>query len=370
MTPEGVDNLLGAEPFFPVLTEKYFNILKNFGVFKETLSYQNDRIQNGSNSWSTDLRDTENRADVIKNCIGDKLKNGVILHAGFFIGSNKFYDELRTMDEEEIKQFEMASVQTINQLYGGEELRALQRKDARFVNTGMFLSLLGNICSDGLENGTVISGVGGQYNFVSMAHALPDARLIMMIKSTKIRGKKTLSNIIFNYGHTTVPRHLRDIVVTEYGIADLMGKTDQDVVKAILNITDSRFQDDLLKKAKQAGKLSADYQIPEPFKHNTPEKLATLLQRYQTEGYFKPFPFGCDFTDEEIVIGKALRTFKSSITTNKFSTLKKLGGHLLKSPPPSAEQYLARMNLNNPMTVKEKLMQKVVVHALHETGAL
>ncbi len=370
LTEEGVDKLLSEEPFYPVLTEKYFNILQNIGVFKDNLTFKNDHIVNCESHWLADFRDSKVKKAIIQNCMGDKLKNGVVLHAGFFIGSNAFYDELCNMDEKEIKLFEMSSVQKINQLYGNEELRALQRKDARFVNTGMLLSLLGNICSDGLENGTVISGVGGQYNFVSMAHALPDARLIMMIKSTRTKGRDTLSNIVFNYGHTTVPRHLRDIVVTEYGIADLLGKTDREVIAEILNITDSKFQEELLLQAKKAGKISKDYEIPNQFRNNTPEMLTSTLEEFQKEGHFKAFPFGSEFTDQEITIGKALKIFKKNIETNKLGTLKKLGLQMFNKNPESADQYLNRMELDNPSSLKEKLMQKTVVCALEATGAL
>jgi acyl-CoA hydrolase len=39
----------------------------------------------------------------------------------------------------------------------------------------MMMTVGGAACSDGLENGKVVSGVGGQYNFVAMAHELPGA---------------------------------------------------------------------------------------------------------------------------------------------------------------------------------------------------
>ena len=61
-----------------------------------------------------------------------------------------------------------------------------------------------------------------------------------------------------SYGHNTIP-HLRDIVVTEYGVADLRGKTDDDV--AMLNVADSRFQIELMEQAQAASKLHKDYQI-------------------------------------------------------------------------------------------------------------
>ena len=101
----------------------------------------------------------------------------------------------------------------------------------------------------------MVSGVGGQYNFVSQAHALDGARSILMAKSTREKGRDVSSNIVWNYGHITIPKHLRDMVITEYGIADLRGKCDKEVIEALLNITDSRFQDELLRKAKSAKKV-------------------------------------------------------------------------------------------------------------------
>jgi hypothetical protein len=57
-------------------------------------------------------------------------------------------------------------------------------RKARFMNTTMKVTLLGAAASDALESGQVVSGVGGQYNFVAMAHALPDARSILMLRAT------------------------------------------------------------------------------------------------------------------------------------------------------------------------------------------
>ena len=72
-------------------------------------------------------------------------------------------------------------------------------------------------------------------------------------------GKQLQSNIVPFYGHTTIPKHLRDVIVTEYGVADLRGQSDSDVIKRLINIADSRFQNELLEFAKQHGKLAHDY---------------------------------------------------------------------------------------------------------------
>jgi acyl-CoA hydrolase len=76
----------------------------------------------------------------------------------------------------------------------------------------------------------VVSGVGGQYNFVAQAFALSGARSILTLEATRRSGARLQSNIRGSYGHETIPRQRRDIVVTEYGVADIRGKSDADVI--------------------------------------------------------------------------------------------------------------------------------------------
>ena len=71
--------------------------------------------------------------------------------------------------------------------------------------------------TDALEDGRVVSGVGGQYNFVEMAHALPDGHSVLQLRSTRKSKGKVRSNIVWKYGHVTIPRHLRDIVSVDAG---------------------------------------------------------------------------------------------------------------------------------------------------------
>src|SRR5260221_5723187 len=107
-----------------------------------------------------------------------------------------------------------------------------------------------------------------------MAHELERARSILLLRSTREAGGRVESNIVFNYGHVTIPRHLRDVVVTEYGVADLRGRTDAEVAAALIAITDARFQEGLVRTAKAAGKLPLDWRIPEEALDNTPPRLA------------------------------------------------------------------------------------------------
>jgi hypothetical protein len=186
--------------------------------------------------------------------------DGVVLHGAFFLGPKSFYRALREMTPEQLARIQMMPVSFTNELYGDEGLKRRARVDARFVNNAMMATLLGAAVSDGLEDGQVVSGVGGQYNFVAQAFALQGARSILTVEATRQTGAKTQSNIRWSYGHETIPRHLRDVIITEYGVADLRGKSDADVIAAMLQVTDSRFQSELARQANDAGKLPGNFQ--------------------------------------------------------------------------------------------------------------
>ena len=303
------------------------------------------------------------RSGILKR----RVEGGKVAHACFFLGPRRFYDALNRMDRAEREQFCMTRISFVNQLYGQEELKRAQRKAARFINSGLIATLSGAIASDMLEDGRVLSGVGGQYNFVAMAHALEDGRSILMIRSTRKADGKVQSNIRWSYGTTTIPHQLRDFVVTEYGIADLRGRTDEQVATALLEIADSRFQDELLEEAKRAGKIGRHYRIPDACRRNQPERLETILAPLRQRGLFEEFPFGTDFTPEEVVLGKAL------------TALKEKGVRGLPRPrdvgrtfaiPEKAQPYLQRMRLDAPRGVKERLLQRVVVYALASVDAI
>ena len=197
------------------------------------------------------------RAGILKRRAGS---DGALLHGAFMLGPRAFYEELRAMPDAERALFRMMPVSFTNDLFGpGWEQKVADRQRARYINSAMMATLGGAIVSDGLADGRVVSGVGGQYNFVAQAHALPGGRSLIALRATRESGGRLESNIRFNYGHVTIPRHLRDICLTEYGVADLRCKNDAEVAAAMLNITDSRFQPALLKEAQRAGKLPADY---------------------------------------------------------------------------------------------------------------
>jgi len=209
----------------------------------------------------------------------------------------------------------------------------------------------------------VVSGVGGQYNFVAMAHALPGARSILCVRATRTRHGRTTSNIVWSYGHQTIPRHLRDLVITEYGIAELRGRTDEEVIAALLNVADSRFQGALLSRARAAGKIRADYRIPDAFRNNLPQRLTLALREHRRQGYFSEYPFGTDLTEEEIALARALR-FLDARTGSAWGRVQTAAASLAAAPSSRHASALRRMGLDQPHGLSERLQRRLVVLGL------
>ncbi len=355
------------------LRTRDFAVLQYHGLFNDQTRYDLGYIiAPDGERVIANVAEPHSRKVLGERCLGRKLRHGIVLHGGFFLGPRDFYDGLRKLSEDERRQICMTGVYKVNQLDHNPRLYKQQRLHARFINTGIMCTLSGAVVSDGLADGRVVSGVGGQYNFVAMAHQLPTGRSILMIRAVRDKEGKTAepsSNIVFNYGHITIPRHLRDIVITEYGIAELRSRTDNQIIQALLNVTDSRFQQGLMEQAKQAGKLESDYQIPERYRQNLPEKLEERLAVYRKDGWFPAFPLGCDLTEDELQLGKALKGVKARAEkTPKWKLA--LGALTYKSGdiPAAAKPYLERMQLAHPQTLQDKVLRRLLVEELKAAG--
>ena len=147
------------------------------------------------------------RAGILSRRVEGADGREAVLHAGFFVGNQAFYRELREMPPDELDAIAMTGISFTNTLAGDEAAKRAQRRDARFVNTAMVATLLGAVSSDQLEDGRVVSGAGGQHDLVAMAHALDGARSIIGLRSTRRQDRRTVSNIVWRYANATVPRH-------------------------------------------------------------------------------------------------------------------------------------------------------------------
>jgi hypothetical protein len=346
--------------------------LRELGILRDEVELRGGRLVAGERAAPADLSTPEARAAVAAaGLLGERLRGARLVHSCFFLGPLGFYEALRAMPREQRELIEMTGISFVNELHGDEELKRAQRRHARFVNTGLMATLTGAVVSDGLQDGRVVSGVGGQYNFVAMAHALEEGRSVLMIRSTRESDGETSSNVVWSYGHATIPRHLRDLVVTEYGIADLRGKTDEEVIAAMLEIADSRFQEGLLDEARRAGKVAGGYRLPDRCRENTPERLERQLAPWRERGMFGELPYGTDLTAEEVTLAKALKRLKGRVANRDLSLVPDLRElQQVLSVPAAAAPYLRRMGLAEPDGLQETLLQRAVVFALVSDGVL
>lgn len=282
--------------------------------------------------------------------------DGAAIHAGFFVDCRDFYDRLRALPPAKRDKIRMMPVSFTNQLYGQEAAKRAARTDARFVNAAMKVSLLGGAVSDITSSAQEVSGIGGQFNFIEQAFALDGARSVLTLPATRTSKGETVSNIVWDHPHESVPRAYRDIIVTEYGIADLRGQRDEDAIARMLAITDSRFQDDLLDRAKSAGKIASDYRLPDRIRRNTPDTVRQWLDRFE----LPDFPFGTDFDATERRLLPALGAL-SDAQGNALSLAKLILRGMTADRP---EDLLARMGLDKPRGVKDRAL------ALALTGAI
>ncbi|MEO5810667.1 MAG: acetyl-CoA hydrolase/transferase C-terminal domain-containing protein [Rhodanobacter sp.] len=297
--------------------------------------------------------------------LADDVPGGHYLHGAFFLGTHALYQWLAATEAADPDAIEMGPVSAVNEIYGTRQsLAVLQRRGARFFNTCMLATVLGAANSDTLEDGAVVSGVGGQYNFVAMAHALPDGRSIMLLRAVREGAHGLESNIRWNYAQSTLPRHLRDVFVTEYGVADLRGKSDGECVEAMLSICDARFIDALCAQARAHGKLAADFEIPAAWRRNHPRYLRETLRPLQRKGLLPEFPFGSDFTEIEQRLLPALRWLQICQHT-WLGKLRLLRAACWPGAVVAGEaDALVRMGLDAPHTLAEWVQRRLLQAAL------
>jgi acyl-CoA hydrolase len=302
------------------------------------------------------------KAGVLKRRVPTANGKTALMHAGFFIGNKVFYDHLREMPEEELAEICMTAISFTNTLDGNSGRKRADRRHARFINTAMTATLLGAVSSDTLEDGRVVSGVGGQHDLVVMAHQLEDARAIIAVRSRRHLRHRLQSNIVWTYANATLPRALRDVIVTEYGVADIRGKSDRDTIAAMICVADGNFQYQLKASAQRAGKIERSFSLPSHAAANRLERLEEALGPARAAGLLPAFPLGSDMTDVEESLTNPLLALKRAPYPELLRIF--LAGSSRRPPIASETAALERMGLAAPRNLKERALRALVVGAV------
>jgi 4-hydroxybutyrate CoA-transferase len=121
------------------------------------------------------------------------------------------------------------------------------------INGSVEVDITGQVVSESLGN-VMLSGPGGQLDFVIGAFWSKGGRAINLVPSTS--NNDSVSRIVPYIAHgsrVTVPRHYTGHVVTEYGVADLIGLTESERAEALIAIAHPKFREDLEKGARERG---------------------------------------------------------------------------------------------------------------------
>jgi 4-hydroxybutyrate CoA-transferase len=118
------------------------------------------------------------------------------------------------------------------------------------INSAIEVDLAGQMNGEFL-GGAQISGVGGLFDFVEGA-SFARGKSITALTATAGRGKLSRIVVAFERGTViTLPRYLADTVVTEFGIAELRGKTLRRRAEALIAVAHPDFRDRLRKEFRQ-----------------------------------------------------------------------------------------------------------------------
>lgn len=181
-------------------------------------------------------------AGVITN--GRKSLHPGKIVAGFILGTKKLYEWVN-----DNPMIEMHPTEYVN-----DPFIIAQNDRMVAVNSAIEVDLTGQICADSIGP-KLYSGVGGQLDFVyGSSRSKGGVPIIALPSVATMRDGTEVSKITAmlkqGAGVVTSRNHVR-YVVTEWGIADLYGKTIRQRSQALINVAHPQFREELTRQAKE-----------------------------------------------------------------------------------------------------------------------
>lgn len=190
--------------------------------------------------------------EMFSDGIIDLVDSGVIngerktLHpgkiiAGFVLGTKKSFNFI---DNNPIFEFHP-------QEYINNPFIIAQNNKMVAINSALEIDLTGQVCSDSIGT-RFYSGIGGQVDFIrGAAHSEGGKPIIALPSATKDEKISRIVPILKPGAGVVTSRGDVHYVVTEYGIANLFGKSIQERARALIKIAHPKFRDELTKFAKE-----------------------------------------------------------------------------------------------------------------------
>ncbi len=200
----------------------------------------------------TDKRDLGIHTEMFTDAVVDLVEAGVVtgirkdrnrgkIVTAFLMGTQRLYDFV-----DDNPMVEMRSVDFTNDTH---VIRSFRRMVA--INSAIEVDLTGQVVADSIGH-RLYSGVGGQMDFIRGAALAPEGRAIIALPSTAADG--TVSRITATLhegaGVVTTRAHVRT-VVTEWGVADLFGRSLRERAQALIGIAHPDLREDLRADARR-----------------------------------------------------------------------------------------------------------------------
>lgn len=159
--------------------------------------------------------------------------------AGFLIGTNRLYN---WADDNPL--IELHPTEYVN-----DPFVIAQNERMVAINSAIEIDLTGQVCADSIGP-KLYSGVGGQLDFIYGASRSKGGVPVIALPSTANKFSRIVPMLKQGAGVVTTRNHIR-YVVTEYGIADLYGKTIRQRANQLINIAHPQFREELERQAKE-----------------------------------------------------------------------------------------------------------------------
>lgn len=199
-----------------------------------------------------DKRDLGVHTELFSDSVIDMVEAGVItnarktLHpgkitAGFMIGTNKLYQWAHDNPLIDLHRTE----------YINDPFVIAQNERQVAINSAIEVDLTGQVCADSIGP-KLYSGVGGQLDFIYGASLSEGGVPIIALPATvKGKGISRIAPMLKQGAGVVTTRYHVHYVVTEYGVADLYGKTIRERARALIGIAAPEFRDELTRAAQE-----------------------------------------------------------------------------------------------------------------------
>ncbi len=154
--------------------------------------------------------------------------------ASLALGSKRLYDY---MDYR--KDLVMKDVAWTNAPF-----RIAQNPKVMAINSAVEVDLTGQVCADSVGT-RIISGVGGQHDFMYGGSLSEGGKTFIAMSSMTGRGVSKIRPVLAEGAGVVTTRHMVQNVVTEYGVAELRGKSVAERAKALISIAHPSVREEL-----------------------------------------------------------------------------------------------------------------------------